>query len=59
MNKERAIEIERRVIYGNLNYLPDNTIDSVSAFHVGRMVGMMQKTLRDELDKEVTKDEEV
>ena len=59
MNKERAIEIERRVIYGNLNYFPDNTIDSASAFQVGRMVGMMQKTLRDELDKEVTKDEEV
>lgn len=58
MDKERANEIERRVIYGNLNYFPDNAIDSASAFQVGRMVGMMQKTLRDELDKEVKGDKE-
>lgn len=56
MTQERANEIEKRVIYGNLNYFPDNTIDSASAFQVGRMVGMMQKTLRDELDKEVKGD---
>ena len=53
MTKERANEIERLVNYKWLNYMPYDTIDPVSAFHVGRMVGMMQETLRKELDKEV------
>ena len=53
MTPERANEIERKVIYMELNYMPYDTIDNVSAFHVGRMLGMMQKTLHDELEKEV------
>lgn len=57
MTKERAQEIERLVNYKFINYMPYDTIDSVSAFHVGRMVGMMQETLKRELEKEVTKNE--
>ena len=57
MTPERANEIERKVIYMELNYMPYDTIDNVSAFHVGRMLGMMQKTLHDELEKEVVKNE--
>ena len=57
MTEERANEIERKVIYTQLNYMPYDTIDNVSAFHVGRMLGMMQKTLHDELEKEVVKNE--
>jgi hypothetical protein len=53
MTKERADEIERLVIYKFINYMPHDTIDPVSAFHVGRMVGMMQETLKRELEKEV------
>jgi len=53
MTAERANEIERKVIYMELNYMPYDIIDNVSAFHVGRMMGMMQKTLHDELKKEV------
>lgn len=53
MTKERAEEIERLVIYKELNYMPYDTIDSVSAFHVGRMLGIMQETLKNELEKEV------
>jgi protein required for attachment to host cells len=56
MTPERANEIERKVIYIQLNYMPYDTIDNVSAFHVGRMLGMMQKTLHDELEKEVVKE---
>ena len=53
MTIDRANEIERKVIYVQLNYMPYDTIDNVSAFHVGRMLGIMQKTLHDELNKEV------
>lgn len=53
MTKERAEEIERLVIYKDLNYMPYDTIDPVSAFHVGRMLGIMQETLKNELEKEV------
>ena len=53
MTKERAEEIERLVIYKVLNYMPYDTIDPVSAFHVGRMVGIAQETLKRELEKEV------
>lgn len=58
MTSERANEIERKVIYAELNYMPYDTIDNVSAFHVGRMMGIMQKTLHNELEKEVTKNKE-
>jgi hypothetical protein len=56
MNRERAEEIERLVIYKSLNYMPYDTLDSVSAFHIGRMLGIMQETLNRELDAEVSKD---
>lgn len=56
MTQERANEIERKVIYAELNYMPYDTIDNVSAFHVGRMLGIMQKTLHDELEKEISKE---
>lgn len=55
MTKERAEEIERLVNYKWLNHMPYDTIDAVSAFHVGRMIGMMQETLKSELKKEVEK----
>lgn len=54
MTQERANEIERKVIYAELNYMPYDTIDNVSAFHVGRMLGIMQKTLHDELKNEIS-----
>lgn len=54
MTPERANEIERKVIYVQLNYMPYDTIDNVSAFHVGRMLGIMQKTLHDELKNEIS-----
>ena len=53
MTQERANEKERKVIYAELNYMPYDTIDNVSAFHIGRMMGMMQKVLHEELEKEV------
>lgn len=58
MTQERANEIERKVIYAELNYMPYDTIDNVSAFHIGRMLGIMQKTLHDELEKEIENKED-
>ena len=58
MTQERANEIERKVIYTQLNYMPYDTIDNVSAFHIGRMLGIMQKTLHNELEKEIGNKEE-
>lgn len=52
MKKERADEIVRKVIYANLNVMPKMK-DSEDAFHVGRMVGQMQRQLEIELSKEV------
>ena len=53
MTKERAMEIETKVTYSQINCMPFDSIDTVSAFYVGKMVGMMQITLREELRKEV------
>ena len=53
MTKERAQEIQKIVNYKWLNHMPYDSIDPVSAFHVGRMIGMMQETLKTELEKEV------
>lgn len=53
MTPERANEIERKVIYVQLNYIPYDTLDNVSAFQIGKMIGLMQKTLHDELEKEI------
>ena len=54
MTQERANEIMRKTMYSAFNYMPYDTIDTVSSFNVGRMIGRMQKTLEDELEKEVT-----
>lgn len=56
MTKERADEIVRKVIYSNLRIYPsemDAMTKEEADFHVGRMVGMMHKTLEVELAKEV------
>ena len=52
MLQERADEIVRKVIYARLNVLPKMK-DSDEAFHVGRMIGQMQRQLEIELAKEV------
>jgi hypothetical protein len=53
MTKERAMEIETKTIYAQINNMPFDTIDVVSAFYVGKMVGKMQSALHEELQKEV------
>jgi hypothetical protein len=50
MTRERANEIVRKVIYGNLNAKFN---DAEDAFHVGRMIGQMQRQLEIELSLEV------
>lgn len=52
MTQERADEIVRKVIYAKLNVMP-KLMDSESAFHVGRMIGQMQRQLEIELSLEV------
>ncbi len=52
MTKERADEIVRKVIYARLNVMPEMK-DSEEAFHVGRMIGQMQRQLEIELSLEV------
>jgi len=56
MNRLRAEDIERKVIYKALNFMPYDTIDPMSAFHVGRMMGVIQETLNRELGEEVKKE---
>lgn len=56
MTKERADEIVRNVIYARLNVMPKMK-DSEDAFHVGRMVGQMQRQLEIELSLEVAQRE--
>jgi len=56
MNRLRAEDIERKVIYKALNFMPYDTIDPESAFHVGRMMGIIQETLNRELGEEVKKE---
>lgn len=51
MDRARASEIERIVIYSKLNPMPED-IDSQSAFEIGMMIGKMHQALRDELNKE-------
>ena len=58
MTQERANEIVSKVIYARLNILPKMK-DSEEAFHVGRMVGQMQRQLEIELALEVDKAEGV
>lgn len=52
MTQERADEIVRKVIYARLNVLPKMK-DSEEAFHVGRMIGQIQRQLEIELAQEV------
>jgi hypothetical protein len=57
MTQQRADEIVRSVIYARLNVMPKMK-DSEDAFHVGRMIGQMQRQLEIELSLEVDKEEE-
>lgn len=57
MTPERANEIVRKVIYARLNAMP-KLKDIEDAFHVGRMIGEMQRQLEIELSLEVDKNEE-
>lgn len=58
MTQQRADEIVRKVIYANLSIMP--TIeDSDGAFHVGRMIGAIQRQLEIELSLEVGHGSEV
>lgn len=57
MTQERADEIVRKVIYARLNVMPKMK-DSEEAFHIGRMIGQMQRQLEIELSLEVSKNEE-
>ena len=57
MTQERADEIVRKVIYARLNVIPKMT-NSEEAFHIGRMIGQMQRQLEIELSLEVDKNEE-
>ena len=52
MTQKRADEIVRKVIYARLNVMPKMK-DSEDAFHVGRMIGQMQRQLEIELSLEV------
>ena len=56
MTQQRADEIVRKVIYARFNVLPTMK-DSEEAFHVGRMIGQMQRQLEIELSLEVDEDE--
>lgn len=56
MDRERALEIERAVIYGKLRLMPICS-DSQTAFEVGMMIGRMHQALRDELEKETESEE--
>ena len=52
MTQDRANEIVRKVIYARMNAMP-TLKDNEEAFHVGRMVGQMQRQLEIELSTEV------
>jgi hypothetical protein len=52
MTQERADEIVRKVIYAKMKFMPEMT-NCMDAFHVGRMVGEMQRQLEIELSLEV------
>ena len=56
MTETRASEIVREVFYKNFHYIPDFEHKEDVAFHFGRMLGIMQVTLEQELAKEVLKE---
>lgn len=58
MNQQRADEIIRKVFYANFRIFPTSYNGEEKDFHIGRMVGAMQKTLEIELAKEVEKEAE-
>ena len=58
MTRERALEIERAVIYRQMNIMPVDNLNGTNAFDIGRVFGIMQKTLEDELAKEIDKEQE-
>lgn len=55
MNKERAAEIVRIIIYDNIDELPV-LCSKEEAFHIGKIIGKMQERLECELAKEVQKE---
>lgn len=57
MTQERADEIVRKVIYARLKVMPKME-NSEDAFHVGRMIGQMQRQLEIELSLEVEAESE-
>jgi hypothetical protein len=57
MTQKRADEIVRKVIYARLNVMPKME-NSEDAFHVGRMIGQMQRQLEIELSLEVKAESE-
>lgn len=57
MTRERADEIVRMVMYRHIDMM-EKPKDSIDAFHVGRIMGMMQRQLEVELAKEVEKEKE-
>lgn len=57
MTQQRADEIVRNVIYARLNVMPKME-NSEDTFHVGRMIGQMQRQLEIELSLEVDENEE-
>lgn len=62
MNKARSEEIIRKTFYSNIGNLAGalsrDCDNSEVAFDVGRYVGMMQKNLEHELEKEVNENEQ-
>ena len=52
MTQKRADEIIRKVFYANFGIFPLENTENRD-FHIGRMVGEMQKVLEIELSKEV------
>lgn len=57
MTQERVNEIVRKVIYARLNMMP-KLKNSEDAFHIGRMIGAMQRQLEIELSLEADENEE-
>ena len=62
MNKQRADEIERHVIYRHMSDLTFNLEQSNEThviFHVGRIIGMICSDLKRELESEIERGGEV
>ena len=58
MTQERANDIVYKVVYARLGIMPKME-NSEDAFHVGRMIGQMQRQLEIELALEVEKDKKL